>query len=138
MSVVFDTNVVLDLLLDRAPHATAAVDLFNRVERGELRALLCATTLTTLHYLAAKAVGAEQAKAQVAALLTLFEVAPVTRAVLDQALANGMPDFEDAVLAEAGRQAGATAIITRNVRDFRGGPLRVYTPQQWLALPGAT
>ncbi|MBI3524504.1 MAG: PIN domain-containing protein [Betaproteobacteria bacterium] len=137
MSVVFDTNVVLDLLLDRAPHAAAAVDLFNRVERGELRGMLGATTLTTIHYLAAKAVGAKPAKAQIAALLALFEVAPVTRGVLDQALTNDMADFEDAVLAEAGRQAGATAIVTRNARDFRGGPLRAYTPQQWLALPVA-
>ena len=29
--------------------------------------------------------------------------------------------------------AGAHAIITRNGRDFQGGPLRVYSPTEWLA-----
>jgi hypothetical protein len=66
-------------------------------------------------------------------VLSLFEVAPVTRAVLDGALASKAPDFEDAVLAEAALQAGAQAIITRNLRDFAHSPVRAHTPAQWLA-----
>jgi hypothetical protein len=64
----------------------------------------------------------------------LFEVAPVNRAILDAALVGKMPDFEDAVLAEAAYQAGAQAILTRNLKDFAHSPVRAYTPQQWLAM----
>jgi predicted nucleic acid-binding protein len=128
MVVLFDTNVVLDVLLDRPPHAEPAVALVARVHEGELHGLLGATTLTTIHYLTQKARGAAVARQAVADLLALFDVAPVTRAVLEEALDLAVPDFEDAVLTAAGRAAGAEAVVTRDPTGFRGGTLRIYTP----------
>lgn len=133
MKVVLDTNVVLDLLLDRAPHADAAAQVFAQIEAGLLTACVCATTVTTIHYVAEKTVGDAAARQHLAQLLSLVEVAPVTRPVVELALASPMADFEDAVLAHAAALSGAEAVITRNGRDFQGGPLRVYSPAQWLA-----
>lgn len=133
MKVVLDTNVVLDLLLDRAPHADAAALVFAQIEAGLLTACVCATTVTTIHYVAEKTVGDATARQHLAQLLRLVEVAPVTRPVLERALTSPMADFEDAVLAHAAALSGAEAVITRNGRDFQGGPLRVYSPNQWLA-----
>lgn len=130
---MLDTNVVLDVLLDRTAFVDQSSQILDLVERGTVTGLLCATTITTLAYLAGKAVGKQQATKQIRQLLSLFEVAPVTRAVLDAALASKAPDFEDAVLAEAALQAGAHAIITRNLRDFAHSPVRAHTPAQWLA-----
>ena len=130
---MLDTNVVFDVLLDRTAFVDQSSQILDLVERGTVTGLLCATTITTLAYLAGKAVGKQQATKQIRQLLSLFEVAPVTRAVLDAALASKAPDFEDAVLAEAALQAGAHAIITRNLRDFAHSPVRAHTPAQWLA-----
>lgn len=132
MKILFDTNVVLDLLLDREPFAKTAADLFVRVERGELTGLLGATTITTLHYLAAKVVGVGQARQAIEKLLLLFEIAPVNRAVLATALRLEFNDFEDAVLHEAGRHAGAQGIVTRNPRDFKQANLSVYSPEELI------
>lgn len=134
MKVVIDTNVVLDLLLNRDPFADAAVAVFNQIESGAVTACVCATTITTLHYLATKAVGDKRARHHIRQLLTVLEVAPVTRTVIDTALGSVLKDFEDAVLAESAHSAGAQAIITRNGCDFLGGPLRVYSPTEWLAI----
>lgn len=134
MRILLDTNVVLDLLLDRKAFVTESLAMVDLVERGAVTGLLCATTVTTLAYLAGKSVGKQQASRQIRQLLSLFEIAPVTRAVLDGALASKAPDFEDAVLAEAAHQAGAQAIITRNLRDFAHSPVRAHTPAQWLAM----
>jgi hypothetical protein len=57
--------------------------------------------------------------------------------VVEQALASPMADFEDAVLAHAAAMSGAEAVIARNGRDFLDGPLRVYSPNQWLAADNA-
>ena len=130
MRVLFDTNVVLDVLLDRQPHAPDAVRSFAYAERGAIDGVLGATTLTTIHYLAAKALGTEQAREHIGTLLQLFGVAPVTRAVLEDALALGFGDFEDAVLHEAARHAGAAGIVTRNTADFAKASLVVYTPAE--------
>ena len=57
MRVLFDTNVVLDVLLDRKPFWEIAAQLVARVERKELVGFLGATTLTTIYYIVAKASG---------------------------------------------------------------------------------
>ena len=128
MNVLFDTNVVLDALLDRDPWADAAVALFDRVEAGDLVGHLGATTVTTVHYIARRGIGVAAAEEMLRDLLCLFEVAPVNRAVLDGALRLGFDDFEDAVLHEAGRLVGAGAITTRDPSGFRKASLRVYAP----------
>jgi predicted nucleic acid-binding protein len=133
MNVLFDTNVVLDALLDREPWAEPAVGLFDRVEAGGLIGHLGATTITTIHYIARRNVDALAAGEMMTNLLRLFEVAPVGRAVLEGALALGFVDFEDAVLHEAGRLAGAGAIVTRDPSGFSKASLRVYAPDTLLA-----
>lgn len=133
MKVLLDTNVVLDVLLARAPHADVAVQLFNLVDRGRLQGVLCATTVTTIHYLATKASGRRQAKKHLRQLLAMFEVAPVDQAVLSQAIDLNFADFEDAVLHEAARAAGVAGIVTRNGKDFRGASLPVFSPMEFLA-----
>lgn len=134
MRVLFDTNVVLDVLLARAPHAVPATALLDHVAAQELDGLLGATTVTTIHYLATKAVGLTLARRHVRTLLDLFEVAAVTRPVLADALVLGFVDYEDAVLHEAARHAGAQAIVSRDPKGFRKARLPIYAPDELLGL----
>lgn len=133
MNVLFDTNVVLDALLDREPWAETAIALFDRVESGSLTGHLGATTMTTIHYIARRNVGTGATEEMMRDLLRIFEVAPVNRAVLEGALALGFDDFEDAVLNEAGRLVGAGAVTTRDPSGFSKSSLRVYTPDTLVA-----
>lgn len=134
MRVLFDTNVLMDVLLDRKPFADESAQVMDQVVRSAVTGLICASTVTTVFYLSSREAGKKEAMVQIRSLLGLYEVAPVTRAVLDAALASKSPDFEDAVLAEAAHQAGAQAIITRNLKDFAHSRVRAYTPRQWLAM----
>jgi predicted nucleic acid-binding protein len=131
---LIDTNVVLDLMLDRTPFADDAAQLFDQAERGNISAVLCGTTVTTIFYIAAKTIGARKAKQAVGGLLSLCEVAPVGRAVLEAGIASDFQDFEDAVLAAAGRIANVDAIVTRNAKDFRKAGLPAYNAAQAVEL----
>jgi predicted nucleic acid-binding protein len=132
LKVIFDTNVVLDVLLDREPFAISAALLFSKVERGELSGYLCATTITTIHYLIRKALGTPHAQKHVGNLLSLFEIATVSRAVLEEALRSPFKDFEDAVIHEASIHAGVQALVTRDSSDFRRATIPVYLPDELL------
>lgn len=134
MKVLFDTNVVLDFLLDRRPFAATATRLVARVERGELEGLLGATSLTTVHYLLGRALGKEAALDSVRDLLALFSVAAVDGRTLSLAADLSLPDFEDAVLHEAARLAGAHGIVTRNGDDFQGATLAIDSPEDLEAV----
>jgi predicted nucleic acid-binding protein len=137
--LLIDVNVMLDVLLDRRPFADAASAVWTFVERGVAEGYLSAHAITTLHYLNAREVGAVTARETADALLTVFDVAPVDRGVLNAALALGWDDFEDAVTASAARRAQCEVIVTRNPQDFRRSPVRVLTPSEvvaWLETAG--
>jgi predicted nucleic acid-binding protein len=134
LKLLLDTNVVLDLLMDRAPFADWAVELFAKVENGVVAGYLCGTTVTTVFYLAAKTLGVARARQETGKLLEIFKVAPVNRAILKAALAIGFDDFEDAVIHEAACQVGADAIVTRNQKDFRKSRLLVYSSEEMVKI----
>ena len=130
MKVLLDTNIVLDLLMDRMPFSEYAVVLFSKVEQGTIIGYLCGATITTVYYLVAKTVGATRAQEEIRKLLSLFEVAPVNRHVLESALAADFNDFEDAVIHEAACHVGAEALVTRNQKDFRKSRIPVYSSEE--------
>lgn len=132
MKIMFDTNIILDLLLVRTPFVNQARSLFSALETGQLQGVISATTLTTIFYLASKVLGPAGARKTVSHLLQLFEIAAVNRSVLDQALNSGFPDFEDAVLYHSGVQAGVHGIVTRDIKDYKKATLPIYTPSELL------
>jgi len=132
MRILFDTNVILDLMLGRS-HGVIAGSLVGAVERERLAGLLCATSVTTVDYLMTRAKGRKDAKEATRTLLRLFEIAAVTRAVLESALEISFPDYEDAVVHESARSAEADGIVTRNPNDFRRAKLPIFTPEELVA-----
>lgn len=133
MNILFDTNVILDVLLDRTPHVDAAAKLFALVDNGRLDGSICSTTVTTIYYIAARSFGRQRAREQVRRLLVLFSVAPVDREALDGALDLDLPDYEDAVVHEAARGVGAEAIVTRDRTGFAHAEIPVLDPEELLA-----
>ena len=134
MRVMFDTNVVLDLLLDREPFVREAKILISKVEAGEFSGLLCATTVTTIHYLVSKSKNRDDAEKIIGSLLKLFDIASVTRAVLQDALEAKDRDYEDAVLYKSAYHAGADIIVTRDRSGFAKAELPVMSSKELLAL----
>ena len=132
MRLIVDTNVVLDVLLDRRPFVEPAARLFALIERSKIEASVCAATLTTVHYLLTQSLSREEGRRALQGLLELFEIAPVNRPVLEGALQSKIEDYEDAVLEQAGRLVGADAIVTRNTKDFRKSSIKALDPVELL------
>ncbi len=131
--ILVDLNVVLDVLLDRAPHVEAAAAVWELVERREAEALLAAHCVTTLHYLATRSRGRDFGDRCVSDVLSVFAVAPVDRAVISAAVALRWADFEDAVCAASAHAAGCHWITTRDPRGFKGSACPALTPTATLA-----
>jgi predicted nucleic acid-binding protein len=127
--VLFDTNVVLDVLLDRQPYVEASASAWAAVETGAWEGMLAAHALTAIHYLVRKERGDLKARRIVSAILRVFGVAAVDAAVVQEALQSSFSGFEDAVTAAAARLAGCECIVTRDPRGFRGSSIRVLTPE---------
>lgn len=133
MKVLVDTNVVLDVLLERRPFVDAAAQVFAMVEESRIEGFLCATTVTTVDYLLGQSLAPAKARETLQKLLNLFEIAAVNRPVLEQAMHSRIPDFEDAVLEQAARLVGADAVVTRNGKDFAKASIKVLDPIELLS-----
>ena len=134
MKVLFDTNIILDVLLDREPFSEHASYLMSKVERSEINGFLCATTVTTIHYLLSRNLDKKNAITSINSIIALFEIASVNRLVIENALKSKFTDFEDSVLHESARHAGAEYIITRNIKDFKNTKIPVFTPTEFLSM----
>ena len=127
--ILFDTNVVLDVLLDRQPYVEASAAAWAAVETGILEGMLAAHAVTTIHFLVRKEMGNIKAGRIISAILRVFGVAAVNGAVVQEALQLPFSDFEDAVTVAAARLAGCECIVTRDPKGFRGSPVRSLTPE---------
>jgi len=134
MKVLFDTNIILDVLLDRKPFSEHASYLMSKVERSEINGFLCATTVTTIHYLLSKNLDKKNAITSINSIIALFEIVSVNRLVIENALKSKFTDFEDSVLHESARHAGAEYIITRNIKDFKNTIIPTFTPTEFLSM----
>jgi predicted nucleic acid-binding protein len=134
MRILFDTNVLLDALLAREPFVVDAAFLLETVEAAKIEGFMSATTVTDVHYLVGRQTkSAETAIKAVAHLLELMEIYSVNREVLEQALAMGLSDFEDAVQVACAITFSLDAIITRDLNGFTGSPVSVLSPRELKA-----
>ncbi len=136
-AVLFDTNVVLDVILAREPWAMSAAELLNASARGAIVGWVAGPTITTVHYIVEKARDRTTATTAVNDLLQVVAVVPLASEDFLRALSLGLRDFEDAVQVAAALRVGAEYVITRNTRDFRGTPVPVRTPAEAIAIIAA-
>ncbi len=131
MKVMLDTNVLLDLFLDREPWNQEATLIWEAHERGVYEAFVSAIAPPTVFYILRKQ-GIDVARRAIARMLATVEVAPVDKVITQAAYASGMTDFEDAIQHEAAQAAGVDVIVTRDLSDFAGATLPVLAPADFL------
>ncbi|MCU0647527.1 MAG: PIN domain-containing protein [Gemmatimonadaceae bacterium] len=128
MIVLVDTDVLIDLALDRAPFAADAAALLDRLERGPTRGVVAWHSLANFYYLVASRRGRTDTRRFIGELCTFLSVAPTTVAHAQLAVDSPLIDFEDALQVGAAVAAGADLIATRNVRDFRRASIPALVP----------
>lgn len=131
--MLIDTDVLIDVALDRSPHSKSSSELLDRVERGARRAFVAWHTLSNFYYLVTPARGDADAREFITELVRFVAVAPADTPALRYAVSLPMADFEDAMQVAAARACGAHQIVTRNVRDFVRSPIPAMTPGEALA-----
>ena len=138
LKLLLDTNVILDVVLARAPWDVEAVLLLEAISRGRAAGFVAGHAVTTVHYVVERAKGRAAAVTAVSDLLQLVDVVPLDAADFQRALSFGLRDYEDAVQAAACLRIGADVLVTRNARDFKGAPVRTRSAGETLALLAST
>jgi predicted nucleic acid-binding protein len=132
--ILLDTNILLDVVLARKPHAEAGEALWAMIEEHNAEGRLAAHAVTTFYYLVRQERDHVRAKQAVHSLLQVFKVATVDGPVIQEALQMPGSDFEDCVTAAAAHRSGCAFIVTRDPRGFRASPVEAVTPQAAIGI----
>ncbi len=82
MKVLIDTNIVLDVLLERVSFVEEGIALFKMVEKQQVQGYIAATTVTNIFYIIRKARDCTVALDAVRRALLALELCQVDRAVI--------------------------------------------------------
>lgn len=122
MKILIDTNVILDIALNRKPFVEYAALLWRLAEQKEITACLSNTSITDIFYIVNKHAGQQKARNFIADILDTFKLADIDEEGFREALNSGMNDFEDAVQYVICTRNGCDALVTRNKGDFGDRP----------------
>ena len=133
MKVVIDTNIALDVLLNRTEFLQDSYNILKLSAQNEVASFLTTNTITNIFYVLRKNGGdALKSKFAITQLIKLVTLETIVPRDISLALTSNISDLEDAIICFAAERIKANYIITRNVKDFCESPIPAITPAEFL------
>ena len=129
---LLDTNVILDVLLDRPPWNIDATTLWQAKLDRQFAAYVTATSITDIFYIIRRYAGREKAWQAVYSGLDQLSVVPVGVNELRLATTLDGDDFEDNLQIACAISGQLDVIVTRNLAGFSGNNIPILTLEQML------
>lgn len=135
MKVLIDSDVILDLLIDRKPFSKESLDILSWCEKGRITGYWTPVIISNVYYILSKYSSEKTARSTIAELSEILEVVSINKSVINLALESKFKDFEDALQNYAAElNLEIEAIITRNENDYKLSKLSVFSPSDFLRI----
>lgn len=131
MRVLIDTNIYLDIALQREPFARNSIATIKRIISSGI-VLYAPHSLATTSYLCEKQLGKEVAFERVTTLLEIVQIGKFDHEDALISLRLNQKDFEDGMILATALANEADCIVSRNCVDFQGSDITVLTPEEFL------
>jgi predicted nucleic acid-binding protein len=128
-----DSDVLLDMLLNRDPFSAYTKFLLFESETRKLKLSTSSLVIANINYILAKKIGVSATKESIRRLIKLIHVLPFEGDIIDLALTSNITDFEDAIQNLIAERYKCDVIITRNVKDYKESAITVLTAEQFLS-----
>lgn len=131
--VFIDTDVILDLLMERQPHFEPVLKLFLKIQNREVSAFTSPVVIANLFYILNRHFDRKTAVQLLIKLTSLIKIPDCGERVIIQSLASDFKDFEDAIQYYTALAGNIPTLITRNVKDYKTAALTVITPLEYIS-----
>ncbi|MBE9598416.1 PIN domain-containing protein [Pedobacter sp. MC2016-24] len=132
-NVFVDTNILIDLLADRAPFSKFAVEIFDLAERKQVQLFTSSHSFATTHYLLKKYIEEKELREILYSLLDFMELISIDISIIKKSLISNHKDFEDAIQIYAAHSvSNIDFIVTRNLKDFKDAGITVLPPDELI------
>jgi predicted nucleic acid-binding protein len=132
VKVLLDSNIILDIALERQPFFTNSETVVSFVEQGQIEGYICSSSFSDIYYIIRKEKGQNLALEFLREIVNFCRIATVDSNTINMALNVNFKDFEDAIQYSTAVINHLDAIITRNSGDFPVTIPRILTPEQLI------
>ena len=129
MIVLLDTDVIIDVALDRLPHSEYSAYILNLAESLRINAYIAWHSIANFYYLVAPESGDKSTRLFIKELLQFIKVSEATTSDAVYAINSPLKNFEHAMQIAAARKCSAQFIITRNIKHYKKSVISAITPQ---------
>ena len=135
MRLIIDTNVVLDVLLERKEFYDNSKIVLDLCESKKILGFISASSITDIFYLVRRALmNTDETYKIIGSLLNILGVLTVTDTDVQRAFLRHAKDFEDCLLAETAKSNNCAGIVTRDEKDFQEFDIKLYSPEQVIKI----
>ncbi len=132
MKLLLDTNLILDLVLNR-PKVSVIKQVFLKAEENKDEIFITASSVTDLFYIIRKTLHNNRTYEVMEDIFSLVRIIPVTEEDILSAFFAKWKDFEDCVQFVAAQNYGIDFVITWNKKDFEINS-NVLLPEEYIFL----
>ena len=133
MKVFIDTNIVLDLLLQRRNFLINAEKIFSLAYKGKIILYFSAVSFVSVTYYLGKHTN-KDIKAILEDLCKIVKILPFNQRIIENTLHSNFKDIEDGYQYFTAKENNIRIMITRNVKDFLVDDISVVTPEEFLMI----
>lgn len=133
MKILADTNVIIDALTSREPWKEDAEKIFLMAANQSIDMYITASYATDIYYLIRKYLhDTEAAKKIMEKLFSLVGILEVTAEDCIEALVSSANVYEDAVVEKVASRKNMDYIVTRNIKDYQAGNVKIILPGDFV------
>lgn len=133
LNLLIDSNVVLDMFLERAPFFSMSVRAISlsKTYENNVNHFISASSVTDIYYLTNKNLKNHRVVRELFQILFEFvKVVNVTAEDIQKAFALNWADFEDSVQYAVAKSNNFDGIVTRNMSGFDDAEVKIFTPEE--------
>ena len=135
MLVLFDTNIILDILEKRLPFYDSSKSVLESCASGNVTGYIALHSISNTFYILRKRYSAADRRKLLLDILDLLQVAGTDHGSVRNALQReDFTDFEDCLQDECAKQIHANYIVTRNTDDFSMSDIPAIIPDDMLKI----
>jgi predicted nucleic acid-binding protein len=129
-AVLFDTDVLLDFLIDRGLFTKSAKKIIQKSYEKNINAFLAAHSITNIFYILRRIYSVSERKQFLIDLCRSFSIVEIGHGEILNALTNNdFDDIEDCLQAECAKAINADFIVTRNIKDYGNSKIPAILPE---------
>lgn len=117
MKILFDNNILIDLLANRLPFVIEAEKLISKIGAGTIVGYMTANTITNVYYVLRKYMSDTEARNGLSRVMDVFQILSITGHDCREALQTSNPDLEDGLIEVCAHKSDINYIVTRD-REF--------------------